>query len=221
VHRLLESIDFSRPTAPPPGAVARIARELGLRVRGREREEIAALVAAASAGAPAARVAAAESEHREHAFAFSLGPEQPLITGVIDVLAREADGGYLVLDYKSDRVAADADLAALVERDYGLQRLVYAIAVLRAGAPRVEIVHWFLGRADGWVASRHLASELRALESRLLARIQRARARAHLVSEHPHRDLCESCPGRAALCSWSEAETLRELPQTLPHTASG
>jgi ATP-dependent exoDNAse (exonuclease V) beta subunit len=220
VHRLLESIDFSRATHPP-AAVARVAREFGLRVGRREREEIAALVAAASAGPPAARVAAAKSAHREHPFAFSLGEGQPLMTGAIDVLAREADGGYLVLDYKSDRVAANADLDALVERDYGLQRLVYAIAVLRAGAPKVEIVHWFLERPDWWVASRHPASELGALERRLRARIARARARAVLVSEHPHRGLCESCPGRAGLCSWSEAETLRELPETPAHTASG
>ena len=137
------------------------------------------------------------------------------------MLAREADGGYLVLDYKSDRVAADADLEALVERDYGLQRLVYAVAVLRAGAPKVEIGHWFLERPDGWVASRYRASELAALERRLRARIQRARARALLVSEHPHRGLCDTCPGRAGLCSWSEADTLRELAHTPPQTASG
>src|SRR5262249_34339522 len=194
------------PARAPPraAAVARVGCELGLKVGRREREEIAALLAAASAGAPAARVATAESEHREHPFAFSLGAGQPLMTGMIDVLAREADGGYLVLDYKSDRVEADADLDALVERDYGLQRLVYAIAVLRAGAPKVEIVHWFLERPGGWLASRHLASELAALERRLHARIERARARALLVSEHPHRGLCESCPGRVGLCSWSE-----------------
>ncbi len=55
---------------------------------------------------------------------------------MIDLLASEADGGALVVDYKSDRVGAGVDLEALVERDYGVQRLLYALAVLRDGAPQ-------------------------------------------------------------------------------------
>ena len=156
VHRLLESVDFARFLAPSTEDVARVAGELGVRVRRSEREEIAQLVAAAATGAasrsaPAARVAGAESVHREHPFAFSLGPDQPMLVGVIDLLARETDGGFLVLDYKSDRVGAEDDLAALVEREYAVQRLLYALAVLRDGAPKVEIVHWFLERPQDWV----------------------------------------------------------------------
>ena len=181
VHRLLESVDFARSTAPSPEDVARVARELGLRVGRSEREEIAALVGAVSTGvasgsAPAARVAAAKSVRREHPFAFSLGPNEPLVTGVIDLLAREADGGWIVLDYKSDRVGADEDLEALVERDYGVQRLLYALAVLRDGAPKVEIVHWFLQRPRDWVGARYTAADRGELEERLAGRIH---ARAH------------------------------------------
>jgi ATP-dependent helicase/nuclease subunit A len=217
VHRLLESVDFKRPTAPSPGDVARVARELGLRLGRSEREEITALVAApatgvASGSAPATRVAAAKSVRREHPFAFSLGPNEPLVTGVIDLLAREADGGWIVLDYKSDRVGSEADLDTLVERDYGVQRLLYALAVLRGGAPKVEIVHWFLERPDDWVGARYTAGDQTELEERLAGRIQRARTHAFIVSKHPHRGLCETCPARAGLCSWSDAETLREAP---------
>jgi ATP-dependent helicase/nuclease subunit A len=32
------------------------------------------------------------------------------------------------------------------------------------------------------------------------------------VAAVPHRELCGDCPGRAALCSWGEEMTLRELP---------
>ena len=115
-------------------------------------------------------------------------------------LADESDGSRLVIDYKSDRVGAEEDLAALVEREYGVQRLIYALAVLRDGAPAVEIVHWFLERPHEWLGARYAEAD------------QSARARGFAVSEHPHRGLCETCPGRASLCSWGEAETLRETP---------
>src|SRR6202035_2089533 len=127
------------------------------------------------------------------------GPGEPLVTGVIDLLAREVDGGVLVLDYKTDRVDADEDLAALVEREYGVQRLLYALAVLRDGATKVEVIHWFLQRAPGWVGAGYVASDRRELEERLAARIGRARELGFSVSDQPHRGLCETCPGRAGL----------------------
>ena len=200
--------------------MARVARELGLRLRRGEREQIAALLGgalgASSASAPPARVAAAEELRREHPFAFSLGPQEPLITGVIDLLAREADGGWMVLDYKSDRVGAQEDLEGLIERDYGVQRLLYALAVLRDGAPAVEIVHWFLERPQEWASARYVAAEKPQLEERLRERIEHAAARAFTVAENPHRGLCMTCPGRARLCSWSDAETLAERPAPAP-----
>ena len=60
---------------------------------------------------------------REYPFAFSLGAGEPLLTGVLDILLREPDGGLLVVDYKSDRVAAEEDLEEVVEREYSIQRL--------------------------------------------------------------------------------------------------
>jgi ATP-dependent helicase/nuclease subunit A len=222
VHRLLESVDFGRPSAPSAKDVGAAARELGMRVGAGEREEIAELIGAvagsatstlgAGASGPAGRIAMAEQVRREHPFAFSLGPGEPLVTGVIDLLAREVDGGVLVLDYKTDRVDADEDLAALVEREYGVQRLLYALAVLRDGAPKVEVIHWFLQRQPGWVGAGYVVSDCRELEERLAARVGRARERGFSVSDRPHRGLCETCPGRAGLCSWSEAETLHEKP---------
>jgi len=193
-----------------------------MRVGGSEREEIAELIGAvagsptamprAAPHGPAARIAIAEHVRREHPFAFSLGPGEPLVTGVIDLLASEEDGGVLVVDYKTDRVEADEDLAALVEREYGVQRLLYALAVLRGGAPKVEVIHWFLQRQPRWVGAAYVASDRRELEERLAARVARARGRGFSVSDQPHRGLCETCPGRAGLCSWSEVETLREKP---------
>jgi ATP-dependent helicase/nuclease subunit A len=210
VHRLMELLDFSDPRAPTPQDVEDVARELVLRVGAEERGELVALVAAARRADLAARVADAVAVRREHPFAFSLGAHEPLITGVIDLVATEPDGSRLVLDYKSDRVGADANLAELVEREYAIQRLLYALAVLREGAVAVEIVHWFLEREE-WVAVRYAAADRLVLEEQLAQRIARASDQRFAVSELPHRGLCLTCPGRSGLCSWGEQETLREL----------
>jgi hypothetical protein len=37
-------------------------------------------------------------------------------------------------------------------------------------------------------------------------------AGAYPVTDEPHRDLCLTCPGRRALCSYPEELTLRERP---------
>jgi ATP-dependent helicase/nuclease subunit A len=219
-HRLLEEVDFARPAAPSPVHVARVAEALGMRTSAGEREELAVLLEAALRCAPARRVARARRVRREVPFAFAVAAEDGagglgggrLVAGVIDVLAVEADGGCVVLDYKSDRVGAEVDLEALAERDYGVQRLLYALAVLRDGCESVEVVHWFLERPEEWVGARFVADDAGALQARLAERLARVREDPFAVSRHPHRGLCLTCPARAGLCSWSERETLREQP---------
>jgi ATP-dependent exoDNAse (exonuclease V) beta subunit len=219
VHALLERLDFGRPSAPSAELVGAVARELGIRAGRQECAEIAATIAQALPTETAARVAEAHSIRRERPFAFALEPAQQPIVGVIDLLAENRDGTILVLDYKSDRVAAGEDLEALVERDYAIQRLIYALAVLREGVAHVEIVHWFLERPHEPVHAGYAASERESLERELQARLARARERGFAVSPHPHRGLCLSCPGRAGLCSWEESRTLREHPTTDPAVA--
>ncbi len=227
VHRLMQSRQFARPAGPSPRDVAAAARELGVAVTAGEREELATLLAATGATALAERLAALGGHlRREHPFAFALAPaEQPagersgtgqLVTGVLDLLAREPGGSALIVDYKSDRVGPREDLPALVERQYGAQRLLYALAALHDGAREVEVIHWFLERPHEWVAARFRAGEREQLEGRLLARVRHACAGGFAVSETPHRGLCLTCPGRARLCSWDEAETLRERPAGRP-----
>src|SRR6202035_4197740 len=53
VHRLLESVDFTRSLAPSVEDVAAAARELGVRIGRGEREEIAQLIGAAAGSAGA------------------------------------------------------------------------------------------------------------------------------------------------------------------------
>jgi hypothetical protein len=114
------------------------------------------------------------------------------------------------VDYKSDRVGAEDDLGAMVEREYAIQRLVYALAALSDGGSRVEIVHWFLHRPGEPIAAGYTAADKPELEDRVAELTRRARTRAFTVSREPHRALCLTCPGRSGLCSWGDADTLRE-----------
>jgi ATP-dependent exoDNAse (exonuclease V) beta subunit len=212
VHRLLETFHFDGAPAPAPERIAALARELSLNLEEDELRRIADMIDGAARAAPAGRIAAARTVWREHPFTFAAGEGRPLITGVIDVLAQEQDGGYLVVDYKSDPVAASEDLDALVERAYGLQRELYALAALRAGARSVEVLHWFLRRPDEPVSAVFAASDRERLEVALSARLESSLRAGFEVSPTPHRGLCLTCPGRARLCSWPEGETMREHP---------
>ena len=88
------------------------------------------------------------------------------MTGVVDVLARAPDGAVLVVDYKSDRLG-EAEPAEVVERDYATQRIVYALAALRDGAPAVEVAYAFLERPDAPVSATFTARDVPALAERL------------------------------------------------------
>jgi ATP-dependent helicase/nuclease subunit A len=213
VHSLLESLDFARLRLPSATQVAGQARELGISLPSGESARIVELLRALQGSTLAVRMASATQIRREHPFAFSIGEQEPLITGFIDVLAGESDGGMVVLDYKSDRLEVGVELEELVEREYGVQRLLYALAVLREGAPRVEVVHWFIERPENWVGASYVSGEREVLEGQLAERVAMARAAGFAVSTRPHRGLCLTCPGRASLCSWGEEQTMREQPQ--------
>jgi ATP-dependent exoDNAse (exonuclease V) beta subunit len=243
VHKLLEAVDFRRPVAPAATEAAAAAAQLGLTASPEECRRLAALAgvvteqvlaarsadavgaerpdatAAAAAGPQrslGARLAQAERVQREYPFAFALATGQPLLSGVIDVLARERDGGLLVVDYKTDRVGELESTAQLAAREYDLQRLIYALAALRTGAPGVEVAHWFLERPRELVSVAYHARERGRLESLLGEQLRRARRAGFSVTEQPHRALCQTCPGRALLCSYDESQTMREAPRDGP-----
>jgi RecB family exonuclease len=177
-----------------------------------EVEDIRGLVAAFAASPLCARLAAAESVRREASFAFPLVPAGgALVNGVVDVLARERDGEVLIVDYKTDRLDG-AEPAAVVEAGYATQRIVYALAALREGAPAVEVAYCFLERPETVVAERFAARDVPALAERVTRLAEGVLAGEHPPAAEPHRALCGDCPGRAALCSWPESMTLREPP---------
>jgi ATP-dependent helicase/nuclease subunit A len=124
------------------------------------------------------------------------------------VLAQER-GGRLVVDYKTDVVDPATDLETYVARHYAVQRSVYALAVLRGGAPRVEVAYAFLERPAEPVAARFEAADADALEVELRTLAAGLLAGEYPVTTLPHRELCLTCPGRRALCSYGEELTLR------------
>ena len=212
VHRLLEDLDFARPEVPSPEAVLELGGAWGVELGEVEVEDIRALVAAFAGSPLCARLAGARRLRREAPFAFALerAGDGPLVNGFLDAVAYEDDGGALIVDYKSDRLEG-AEPEELVERDYTTQRIVYALAALRDGAPRVEVAYCFLERPGEPVARVFTAADEPALAEQLAGLAGGVLEGRYKVTETPHRDLCGDCPGRGALCSWGEEMTLREL----------
>ena len=103
----------------------------------------------------------------------------------------------------------------LVRRDYGIQRLLYALAAIESGAHEVEVAHWFLERPSTWVSARFVAQEQPHLREQVLGRVVEAREAEFGVTQTPHRGICLTCPGRGGLCSWGETRTMSERSATL------
>jgi ATP-dependent helicase/nuclease subunit A len=219
VHRLLEDLDFSRPETPQADAVRELAAEYEVEVSDADVEDVRELVAAFAASSLRERLAKVRRPRREVPFAFALDPggDGPLVTGFLDAAADEPDGGVLIVDYKSDRLEGVTP-DELVERDYATQRLVYALAALRDGAPRAEVAYCFLEQPGEPVIAEYTAADEPALTERLAGLAEDLLAGRYPVTPTPHRELCGDCPGRSALCSWSEEMTLRDLSAE-PRTA--
>ena len=212
VHELLEDLDFAAPRAPDGDAIDAVAAAADLELSDAEREDVARLVMAFAGSPLCARLAAARVVRREAPFAFGLEPEGGglLVNGVVDVLATEDDGTMLVVDYKTNPLEATTP-ETLTQTDYAAQRLVYALAALRAGAPRVEVAHCYLEQPDAPAAAVYAAAEAPALVEALVGLSAGLLAGDFTPTATPHLELCGSCPGRHSLCSHPETATLAPL----------
>jgi hypothetical protein len=197
VHELLERLDFRRPDRP-----AGVPRE------------VADLVERFIDSSVFERLAAARDLRREEGFAFLVG--DVLITGVLDAVATEPDGSTLIVDYKSDRLEG-ADPREVVMAAYGVQRLIYALAALRDGAPAVEVVHVFLERPDEPVSATF--TDPGTLEHELSELAGRALGEEFLVAAEPWQGVCSGCPGEGGLCSWPLEMTRREVSEPVAASA--
>lgn len=216
VHRALEDLDFDHPAAPDQQAVR--ALDATLELSDEEVEEIRAFVAAFTDSPLRERLTNARRVTREAWFAFALEPDGagPLVRGIVDVLAIEPDGAHLVVDYKTDHVPDDATPEDYIARNYETQRLVYALAALRAGAPRVEVAYCLLERPAEPVTRTYTAQDAPELASALQDLARGLLRHEYAVTATPHRELCGDCPGRTALCSHPPSLTLRPPPAPWP-----
>jgi ATP-dependent exoDNAse (exonuclease V) beta subunit len=209
VHRLLEDLDLRADARPGAEAIRELGAVHEVELGDDDVADLQRMVDAFAASELRARLAAARSVDREQGFSFVLG-DGPLVNGFVDVLAREPDGGALVVDYKSDDVDG-VDLEALVEASYGHQRRIYALAALRSGAPAVEVVHLFLQRPQEPAVARYRQADADALEADLRSRAAGLLSGEFPVTPLPHRSLCAACPGRDGLCSHPPEMTDRTL----------
>jgi ATP-dependent exoDNAse (exonuclease V) beta subunit len=186
------------------------AERFGVTLTDAELDDIAGMVERFNHSELARRLDEAGQVHREHTFSFPLG--QTMLTGVVDVMATERDGTVLVVDYKTDRLAPEETPEEVVERDYEVQRRLYALAVLNANAPGVEVAYAFLDRDTAPVTTTYTQDDRDRLEQEVTALAAGVHEGRFDVAPEPHLALCQGCPGRSALCIHPLELTGRELP---------
>ncbi|MGH3015893.1 MAG: PD-(D/E)XK nuclease family protein, partial [Gaiellaceae bacterium] len=188
VHDLLEHLDLSAPRALEGEELATAVRNLYQAATDEDVEGIGRFVDAYCTSELAARVASLTGAAAERPFAFE--HDGVLLHGFLDVL-HVAQGRALVVDYKTNSLA-EGTPEEIVESDYRLQRLVYALACLRGGAEEVEVVYHFLERPDAVVSTRFARADVPALEAELSAAI--ARIHEGDFRPTPGEFTCAGCP---------------------------
>jgi ATP-dependent exoDNAse (exonuclease V) beta subunit len=178
VHALLEEIDLAAPVVP----------EL-------EDELVRGFVAAYCESDLAHRVAGLEGIEKERHFTFV--HDDVLVHGFIDAFHLR-DGCAFVVDYKTNALG-EASPDEIVEQDYRLQRLVYALACFRAGAEEVEVVYHFLERPDAPVEAVFTSADVPELEAELSAAI--ARIQTGEFPPTPSDFACAGCPALDLVCA--------------------
>ena len=195
VHVLLEQVDLAAPRAPRGDELAASVRNLYPAATDEEIERIGRFVASYCESDLAARVASLDGAQVELPFAFE--QDGVLLRGRLDVLHR-AEGRAFVLDYKTNSLA-EGTPEEIVEHDYRLQRLVYALACFRAGADEVEVVYHFLERADAVVTRTFVPDEVPKLEAELAVAVTAIHEGAFRPT--PSEFVCADCPALDVVCA--------------------
>jgi len=160
-----------------------------------ELERIAAFVRSYCESELAGRVSGLAGARTERPFAFV--HDGVLLHGRLDVLQLDGERA-LVVDYKTNSLE-EGSPEEIVESDYRLQRLVYALACFRAGAREVEVVYHFLERRDAVVSSTFRLEQVEELEAALSTAI--ARINAGEFRPTPDEYICSGCPALDVVCA--------------------
>ncbi|HZO33568.1 MAG TPA: UvrD-helicase domain-containing protein [Gaiellaceae bacterium] len=205
-HRLLEAVDLRAPAVPDLEQV----RAWYPTVTDDELQRIGEFVASYCTSDTARRVASLEGARAERPFAFE--HDGVLLHGRLDVLWRDGLRAF-VLDYKTNSLA-ESSPEEIVDEDYSLQRLVYALACFRAGADEVEVLYHFVERPDAVVTRTFRRDELPQLESQLSEAI--ARIDQGEFVPIPSEFACAGCPALDLVCA---GPRLRQPPTLLAGAA--
>jgi ATP-dependent helicase/nuclease subunit A len=195
VHRLLEVVPLDAPAPPDRALLAETVRAWYPDVAHDELDRIAVLVDAYCASPLAARLATLSGARPERPFTFE--HDGVLIRGRLDVHWQDGVSA-LVVDYKSNALEG-REPDEIVEAEYTLQRLVYALVCLRSGATEVEIAYQFLERPEEVVSATFTSADTERLEAELSAAI--ARIRAGDFRPTPSEFACSDCPALDLVCA--------------------
>ncbi|HXH96516.1 MAG TPA: 3'-5' exonuclease, partial [Gaiellaceae bacterium] len=191
VHRLLEQTDLGAPALPDLEPV----RGWYPAVSDEELERIRGFVASYCESPLAARIAALAPVDKERHFTFE--HDGVLLHGYLDVLHLDGDRA-LVVDYKTN-LLGEASPQEIVEAEYRLQLLVYALACFRAGADEVDVAYHFLERPDAVAETSFARDRVGELEAELSAVI--ARIQAGEFRPTPSEFACSGCPALDLVCA--------------------
>ncbi|MFN8188526.1 MAG: UvrD-helicase domain-containing protein [Gaiellales bacterium] len=180
-----------------------------------DRERAESLTRAWRASELCRTVASSERTVRERPFAFE--QDAVLLHGRFDLLA-ELDDRTVVVDYKTNRLDGTAP-ADVVEQGYGLQRLIYALAVLRAGAETVEVAFVFLERPAEPVRMRFERADEPELSAGLSAAITAIREGRFVPT--PGDLACAGCPVLDRVCAGPRLGGLQAATHGLSVAVSG
>jgi ATP-dependent helicase/nuclease subunit A len=194
VHELLESIDLAAPSVPGDLAALQPA------ATEEELARIEGFLAAYCDSQLAARLSTLDDARREQSFSFQ--HDGVVLHGFIDVL--HLGERALVVDFKTNALEGES-AEHVVEEDYRLQRLVYALACLRAGASEVEVVYQFLEQPDDPVVTVFTAADAPRLEEELSAAIASIRSGTFVPT--PSEWACSDCPALDVVCAGTRLRT--------------
>ena len=132
-----------------------------------------------------------------------------LLRGRFDAFHQDAGGAALVVDYKTNRLG-DRSPDQLVDRSYGHQVAIYALAALLSGAGSVEVAYAFLDRPDAVSVRSFTAADAERLQDGIRDSLVPIREGRFDARPGPH---CAECPALDLLCAGSNRnrEIAREL----------
>ena len=208
VHGLLEELDLAtggpcggrrrRRRAPGPGARGRRTARPGAR---RPRRPTTSTRSSRSSRAAAARApgrGATRVQREDGVRVPARRRRRPLSTASSTSSPRRPTAARSSSTTSPTAWSREPTPRRYVERDYAVQRLLYALAALRAGAPRVEVVHALLERPAEPVTATYTAADVPTLERDLLDLAAGPLGGDYRVSRDAAPRAVRDCPGRRA-----------------------